>query len=104
MIKDNYKIITNVANDVSGSSTLSPNTTATSSPNTAITSSTTAEPFTYSSNVNIFKDRLEIVCPNIKSIDEDKNGSVNITVHIVRKDYATYKYGESIYNYKYNYG
>lgn len=98
---DNYKIITNVANDVSGSSTLSPNTTATSSPNTAITSSTTAEPFTYSSNVNIFKDRLEIVCPNIKSIDEDKNGSVNINVRIVRKDYKTYKYGVSIYNYKY---
>lgn len=98
---DNYKIITNVANDVYGSSTLSPNTTATSSPNTAITSSTTAEPFTYSSNVNIFKDRLEIVCPNIKSIDEDKNGSVNINVRIVRKDYKTYKYGVSIYNYKY---
>ena len=98
---DNYEIITNVANDVFGSSTLSPNTIATSSTNTAITSSTTTEPFTYSSNVNIFKDRLEIVCPNINSIDEDENGSVNITVCIVRKDYKTYKYGVSIFNYKY---
>ncbi len=98
---DNYIVITNTANDVLGSSTLSPNTTTTSSPNTAITSSTTAAPFTYSSDVNIFKDRLEIVCPNINSIDEDKNGSVNITVHIVRKDFETYKYGESIFNYKY---
>lgn len=78
------------------------NSTASSTVYSQIDSSSTSPiPFTYTPNVNIFKDRLEIVCSNINSIDEDLDGSVNISISIRRKDYKTYKYGETLFGHKY---